>query len=456
MHKLLERQVKRLLGSDPSPLPEGFLGAVDQAYRQADEDRVLLERSMELTSQELLERYEELRREVAERSRLEEQVLQSQKMEAVGQLAGGIAHDFNNLLTVIKASCKLCQTRVASSGDPAGEALAEDLGQIADAAHSAADLTGQLLAYSRQQVLDPQVLDLNRALERLEEMLGRLIGEHRLTLELVAEPATVLADQSRIQQAVMNLVLNARDAMPEGGEITLRTENLEIGDPADLPFELEDPPPERLVLLSVRDTGPGIDPAVRRRIFEPFFTTKERGAGTGLGLATVYGIVKQSGGHIWVDSEPGRGAEFKIALPETEPRRLPAAEEEDEAAPVAPADLLVVEDNPVVRLVLRKVLAPEHRVSTAATPEEALELVDGGLAVDVLVTDISMPGMTGFELAERLCTSLPHLEVLYVSAYDPEAYKARGLLRPGINFVAKPFDPDQLLQTLRRVVARSG
>ena len=213
------------------------------------------------------------------------------------------------------------------------------------------------------------------------------------------------------------------------------------------------------MLLTVRDTGPGIDPAVRRRIFEPFFTTKERGNGTGLGLSTVYGIVKQSGGHIWVDSEPGRGAEFKIALPETESRRLPAAkeaDEADEAAPVAPADVLVVEDNPVVRLVLRKVLAPEHRVSTAATPEEALELAAGGLAVDVLVTDISMPGMTGFELAERLCGSRPQLKVLYISAYDPAGYKARGLLRPGVNFVAKPFDPDQLLQTLRRMVARGG
>ena len=451
MHKLLERQVKRLLGGDPSSLPDGFLEAVDQAYRQADEDRVLLERSMELASQELLERYEELRREVAERSRLEEQVVQSQKMEAVGQLAGGIAHDFNNLLTVIKASCKLCQSSVESSEDPAGNPLKAELAQIADAAQSAADLTGQLLAYSRRQVLDPQVLDLNRTLERLEEMLGRLIGEHRLALELEAEPATVLADAGRIQQAVMNLVLNARDAMPEGGEITLRTENLD--DPAVLPFELAEPK-QRLVLLSVRDTGPGIDPAVRRRIFEPFYTTKERGAGTGLGLATVYGIVKQSGGHVWVDSKPGRGAAFKIALPETEPRRLPPVEEADEAAPVEPANVLVVEDNPVVRLVLRKVLAPEHRVSTAATPQEAIELAAGGLEIDVLVTDIAMPGMNGFELAERLCGSLPHLKVLYISAYDPEAYKSQGLLRLGVNFVPKPFDPDQLLQTLRRVVAR--
>jgi signal transduction histidine kinase len=452
MHKLLERQIKHLLGGDPGAVPESFLRAVDRAYRQADEDRELLERSMNLTSEELLERNRELRQQIAERQQLEERVLQAQKMEAVGRLAGGIAHDFNNLLTVIKGYCELCRFRVEHD-----QHLDSGLGKIAEAAQGAAELVAQLLAYSRQQVLEPRVLDLNRTVAQLEEMLRRLIGEHiEMELDLTADPATVHADEVRIQQVVMNLVINARDAMPKGGRITLRTENVELSEGLTLPHDSE-VQPGKMVVLSVRDTGPGIAPEVQPRIFEPFFTTKDLGDGTGLGLATVYGIVKQSGGSVWVESELGAGTALKAALPEAEPQTLrePSSPAIVLPGPVARAKVLVVEDDPVVRTILEEVLSKEHRVLSAASPEQALGHTGEQPPIDVLVTDIVLPEMNGFELAERLSCSWPHLKVLYISGYNPDPYRREGLLRMGINFLPKPFDPSELLLTVREVVSRS-
>jgi len=452
MHRLLERQIQQLLDGDSEAIPERFLRAVDEAYRQADEDRQQLERSMNLTSEELLERNRELRRQIAERRQLEEQVLQAQKMEAVGRLAGGIAHDFNNLLTVIKGYCELCRFRVEQD-----QHLEGGLGKIAEAAQGAAELVAQLLAYSRQQVLEPKVLDLNRTVAQLEEMLRRLIGEHiELELELEADPATVRADEVRIQQVVMNLVINARDAMPKGGRITLCTENAELSEGFTLPHDSE-VRSGKMVVLSVSDTGPGIAPEVLPRIFEPFFTTKDLGDGTGLGLATVYGIVNQSGGSVWVESEPGAGTVFKTALPEAEPQTLrePSSPGIAMPGPVERAKVLVVEDDPVVRTILEEVLSKEHRVLAAASPEEALGHTGEQPPIDVLVTDIVLPEMNGFELAERLSCNWPHLKVLYISGYNPDPYRREGLLRMGINFLPKPFDPSELLHTVREVVSRS-
>ena len=432
MHRLLERQIRELLAGDSTSVPTSFLQAIDSSYQQADEELQTLRRSMELTSRD------------------EERLRQAQRMEAVGRLAGGIAHDFNNLLTVIKGYCDLCQ------GRPEGRPLERQLSQIQRAAQQASDLTGQLLAYSRQQILEPQVLDLHQTISALEPMLERLIGEHiDLQSELHACPSTVLADEGRIQQVVMNLVINARDALPEGGRIVLQTDNGQVDDRHVDPHktEISDRP---MVLLRVQDDGHGIDPELQNKIFEPFVTTKAVGAGTGLGLATVYGIVKQSQGYIWVESDLGRGTEFTIALPTISPTSSKNGEDLDgSAAPRARqrSRVLLVEDDPLVRVVLEEVLALEHDLEVAESPEQALECLDRGTEIDLLVTDIVMPGMSGFDLAEKITLSHPSTQVLYISGYNPDAYKDQGILQPGANFLAKPFNSTQLLDKVREVLA---
>lgn len=380
-------------------------------------------------------------RDLTERHQLEEQFRQAQKMEAVGRLAGGVAHDFNNLLTVINGYSDLALTALRQ-GDP----LREQLEQIRQAGERAAALTRQLLAFSRKQVLQPVVLDLNGLLHGLEKMLCRLIGED-IDLILALEPDLwrIKVDPGQLEQVVMNLVVNARDAMPRGGTLTLETRNVTVSAaPADHP-ELR---PGEYVLLTVRDTGCGMDSETMAHIFEPFFSTKgERG--TGLGLAMVYGVVSQSGGHIAVDSRPGVGTTFHIYLPRVEQVAVPAACAPEETPRYrARETVLLVEDEDAVRRLARLTLESHgFTVLEARSPGDALLLAEQHSdSIDLLVTDMIMPGMSGRELVERLLQSRPGLKVLYMSGYSDDVLDDRGALGPGMAFLPKPYSPTTLAQ----------
>jgi signal transduction histidine kinase len=370
----------------------------------------------------------------AERAAAEEQLRQAQKMEAVGQLAGGIAHDFNNLLTVIAGYGALARQRI---GEGPG---AEELTAIEHATERAAQVTSQLLAFSRRQVLEPAVLDLNEVAGGLAPMLGRLIGDDvALTIETADDLAPVLADRGQLGQVILNLAVNARDAMPVGGTLTIATRMLD----------------DRRVGLIVSDTGVGMDPAILQRAFEPFYTTKDAGRGTGLGLATVHGIVEQSGGHVTVDSEPGRGTTFTVSLPPAEPVEADGAR----PAPAAKAGerlggsetVLLCEDEEGVRRLVEHILASNgYRLLVAALPSEALRLAaDHDQPIDVLVTDVIMPEMAGPELAERVQAIRPGLRTLFVSGYTAETLRDRGRVPQGSAFLAKPFEAATLLSALR-------
>ena len=381
--------------------------------------------------------------------RSEEQLRQAQKMEAVGQLAGGIAHDFNNLLTAILSYCELLLEDIRHA-DP----IRADIEQIRQAGLRAAGLTRQLLAFSRRQVLQPKVLSLNSVVESTEGMLRRLIGAD-IVLEIRSEPGLwyVLADPGQIEQVLVNLVVNARDAMPQGGRIVVSTTNRELR--ADSPERPNGVRPGSYVMLQVTDTGVGIDPVNHARIFEPFFTTKEPGKGTGLGLSTVYGIVQQSGGHISVDSALGRGATFTALLPrhlggeplttsKLDRRRLPGGTE----------TLLLVEDEAAVRSSARRLLERQgYTVLEARHGADALRIVEeSGRQIDLVVTDLVMPEMGGRELAERLRTHRPRLKVLFMSGYTEKAIAAGGVMPPNTGFVEKPFTVEQLMRRLREIL----
>ncbi len=582
MHRLLERQIRRTVGATDG-IPESvaaLLAAVDEAYRQADEDRLLLERSLDLTSEELLERNEQLRRDnqalaagkrekeqavsllqatlestadgilvvdrsgkivsynrrfaemwaipdeilearddgraieyvcdqladpesfvagiealygqpekesydylqfkdgkiferysrpqrvdercvgrvwsfrdVTEHRRLEQQLRLSQRLEAVGRLAGGVAHDFNNLLTAILGSSALIHDRLDAT-DP----LRIETAEITRAGARAAELTRQMLAFSRKQVLDRRPLRLNAVVGEMERMMRRLIGEH---IELIARPAPDLgiveADPTQIEQVVTNLVVNARDALPAGGTITIETRNVVV----DACYRRRRPgvPEGSYVMLAVSDDGEGIDPELQERIFEPFFTTKEPGQGTGLGLAVVYGIVKQSGGFIWVYSERGLGTTFKVYLPRALAAEVPAAADHAAAAATdlsGSESILLVEDEPLVRRLAARILRGRgYRVLEAPGPAQALE---GVLAepepIDLLLTDVVMPGMSGHELARRVRRVRPSIRVIYMSGYSESLVQAQGLGSPDDSvFVSKPFSTVALLECVRSALA---
>ena len=387
--------------------------------------------------------------DITRRKSLESQLLQAQKMEAVGRLAGGVAHDFNNLLTVILGSAGfLLQDLNADVPER------EDVHEIKKAAERAAALTRQLLAFSRQQVLVPHNIDLNTVIGAVEQMLRRLIGED-IAFRTVLAPGlgTVLADPGQVEQVVMNLAVNARDAMPRGGKLTIETANVDL----DEAYTQDHSPVTagRYVMLAVSDTGIGMDGHVRTHLFEPFFTTKEKGMGTGLGLATVYGIVKQSGGYIWVYSEPGRGTSFKIYLPRVEvaadpdtPRSLPLV------SLLGSETVLVVEDEEPVRKVIRRTLETHgYVVLTASDGQEALTLArehDG--SIHLLLTDVVMPNMSGRELADRVASVRREAKVLYLSGYTDDAIVQHGVLEPGIAFLQKPFTSFALARKLREVL----
>ena len=387
--------------------------------------------------------------EVTERKRLEQQLRQAQKMEAVGRLAGGVAHDFNNLLTIISGYGGLLLEHPGTI-----EPLRGYVNEISNASGRAASLTRQLLAFSRQQVLAPRVLGLNAVVANIEKMLKRLIGEDINLVTILGESLwPVKADPGQLEQVLLNLALNARDAMPNGGVLTIETANVEM----DSTSAQSHPPlsPGPYVLLAISDTGIGMDAETQARIFDPFFTTKEKGKGTGLGLATVYGIVKQSGGYIWVYSEVGKGTTFKIYLPRTE-------EEVEESGPgrsgvealQGTETLLLVEDEDVVRALVRNVLKEKgYRVLEASRGEEALELAEQYWGpIDLLVTDVVMPQMGGRELARRLVSLHPQIKVLYISGYTDNPSWYQGGLDSGVAFLQKPFSPEALAHKVREVL----
>ncbi len=388
-------------------------------------------------------------RDVTERMSLEQQLRQAQKMEAVGRLAGGVAHDFNNILTAITGYADLLLDDLG-----AADARREDVAEIRKAADRAAGLTRQLLAFSRQQVMQAKVIDLNSLVSETENMLGRLLGEDvELATRLASDLAPVRADPGQIEQVIMNLAVNARDAMPQGGKLTIETANVDL----DASYAHEHFPvrPGPYVMLAVGDTGTGMDEATQAHLFEPFFTTKEKGKGTGLGLATVYGIVKQSGGYVWVYTELGHGTTFKIYLPRVMESLAPRSSEARQAPTIGGSEtVLIAEDEAAVRAVARQALERQgYTVLEAPSAEAALDLAQRHSGpLHLLLTDVVMPGMSGRALASRLVELRPELRVIYMSGYTDEAITRHGMLEPGLTYVQKPFTPDALARKVREVL----
>jgi len=382
--------------------------------------------------------------DVTERRDLEEQLRQAQKMEAVGKLAGGVAHDFNNLLTAILGFATLAEDDV-----PADSPVRDALWQIRRSAEQAAILTRQLLAFGRRQILQPEVLDLNRVVSTVEPMLRRLIGEDiTITTDLAPDLPPLRADRSQLEQVLLNLAVNARDAMPTGGVLTIRTfAATEVGPPADG----DALPAGTYVALEVTDTGEGMETEVLERIFEPFFTTKEFGRGTGLGLSTVYGIVKQSGGDVRVRTALGRGTTFTVLLPAAGAQPAPEPPAEPAVEGVKRARVLLVEDDEAVRDLVEEVLrASGVDVLVATNPAEALAIAARqSVTFDLLISDLAMPTMSGAELAERLSSLRPGLRVLFISGYPVEESVTEGLRLSGLRYLAKPFTPGQLRREVR-------
>ncbi len=392
----------------------------------------------------------ELREALARKEKriTEAQLRQIQKMEMVGRLAGGIAHDFNNLLTAISGYSEFLLKSMAPE-DP----NRADVEEIRTAGKRAAALTRQLLAFSRKQVLQLRLLDVNDVLKELDKMLRRLIGEDiELALDLAADLGTVKADPGQIEQVVVNLVVNARDAMPKGGRISIQTKNVELG-PSFVKTHI-DVTPGPHAMLAVSDTGTGMDQATLSHLFEPFFTTKERGKGTGLGLSTVYGIVKQSGGSVYVYSELGRGTTFKVYLPIVG-ESAPPLKARVEAAPRGGSEtVLLVEDDELVRnFAVRALRQYGYEVLVAKIPEEALSFcADPPAAIKLLLTDVIMPKMRGTELAERVRAAVPGVKVLFMSGYTDEGVVRDELIAPDAPFLQKPMTPDALARKVRGIL----
>jgi PAS domain S-box-containing protein len=391
-------------------------------------------------------------RDVTAKLQLEEQFRQAQKMEAIGQLAGGVAHDFNNLLGVIIGYSDLMLGTV-----PADDPDCERIEKIRNAGEAAASLTRQLLAFSRRQVLEPRVLDLNKVVDETHSMLRRVIGENiEIRTRLGSGLGRIHVDPVQLEQVILNLAINARDAMPEGGRLTIETSNAEM----DEAYARKHPvvQPGSFVLLTVSDTGVGMDKETLARVFEPFFTTKERGKGTGLGLSTVYGIVKQSGGFVWAYSEPGQGATFKVYLPRvdqlTTASSLPHAQVEARGSET----ILLVEDEEPLREMIREMLeGAGYAIVSAGTPEEALRLAERySSRLDLLLTDVILPGMSGRELAEAVLRMKHGVRVLFMSGYADDIIGRHGVLDPEFGFLEKPFHGDELRRKVRDLLDASS
>ena len=441
------RAAKHLGADKPFILMTGYgSGALDEAaLREGAADYVekhLVGAHLERSIRYALRNWQ-ASRELHDR---EEQLRQSQKMEAIGRLAGGVAHDFNNLLTAIIGYTDMIAER--SDLDPA---TAREVREIRLAADRGAALTRQLLAFSRKQLLNPTVLNVNESVAGLLHMLPRLIGDHIHTdARLAAGLAFVRADASQIEQVIVNLVLNARDAMPTGGYVTIETANVELTE-AHLAAEGLALEPGRYVMLSITDTGVGMDETTRAHAFEPFFTTKAKGKGTGLGLATVYAVIDQSGGGIAMDTAPDHGTSIRIYLPVTD---APAVLERQHASPSATEGtetLLLVEDNDAIREISAQALRRRgYTVFEARNGEEAIDWASkSAVPPDMLITDVVMPGMSGPNLAARLLQQTPHLRVLYMSGYTDDATEVHGAFWGGVPLLQKPFTPSQLAENVR-------
>ena len=388
-------------------------------------------------------------RDITRKTQLEDQLRQAHRMEAVGRLAGGIAHDFNNLLTAIRGHAELL--RADSASESAG-----DVDQIVDAADRAAALTRQLLAFSRQQMLQMQILDLNNIVAEMQLLVGRLIGENiALVTQLEMDLPHIEADRTQLEQVVMNLVLNARDAMPDGGRVTIRTARAILTEvDADRFAFIE---PGNYIMLSVADTGSGMSPEIASRIFDPFFTTKDQSKNSGLGLATAYGIVKQLNGYIWCDSTPGQGTLFRVYLPPAkagaQPTPLPTARPKAQVRR-GEETILVVEDEPAVRSLVRRVLQKQgYKVFDAPNGAEALRVAsEVGERIHLLLTDVVMPEMSGHDLAQKLGPVRPDMKILYMSGYAEDAIVVDHVLQPGFAFLPKPFAPEALAAKVRETL----
>ena len=415
---------------------------LDEANRQLRRANLELEVFSHHLSREKAEALNALRES-------QEQLLQSQKLEAVGQLAGGIAHDFNNLLTVITGYSEMLVNKTAAD-DPHLSKLEE----IRKAASRAASLTRQLLAFSRKQVLQPKILELNAIVAEMEKMLARVIGENiELRTALQTDLGNVEADPGQVEQVIMNLAVNARDAMPAGGKLTIETSNAYLDETYTRHHVGSIPGP--YVMLAVSDTGVGMDEETQSHIFEPFFTTKALHKGTGLGLSTVYGIVKQSGGNIWVYSEVDRGTTFKVYLPRTDKGADEYKHTDLEANLLRGNEtVLLVEDAEMLRQLAREVLETNgYKVLEATSGREALRLCgQNDFPIHLLLTDVVMPEMSGRELANQLAPLHPQMRVLYMSGYTDDTIVHHGVLEEGINFMQKPFTPDQLVTRVREVL----
>jgi len=388
-----------------------------------------------------------------ERKRLQEQVYRAQKMEAIGLLAGGVAHDFNNILTAIMGNAELALLNLERDR----RAASQNIEEILKAGQRASALTRQLLAFSRKELIRPEVLDMNGVVRDLEKMLRRLIGEDiELLMFYAPDLRKVKIDPGQLEQILLNLTVNARDAMPKGGQLIIETANADLDEIYFREHGVEERP-GAYVRLSVSDTGIGMDPEIQKRIFDPFFTTKEKGQGTGLGLSTVYGIVKQNGGFIWAYSEKGKGTTFKVYFPSVgEEIALKSEEKSQDALPGGTETLLVVEDDPALRKIIREILQERgYTVWTARSGKEALEYVQSQKgAFDLLLTDVVMPGMTGKELAEVMKVKIPGVKILYMSGYTGEIIAQHGILEKDVFFIQKPFTKEELTRKVRDLLDR--
>ena len=386
-----------------------------------------------------------------EKEKMKARLIQAQKMEAIGTLAGGVAHDFNNILTTIIGNAEFMLMDIDTDNP-----LTENIEEIKIAGERAAALTRQLLAFSRKQIVQPEILDLNKLLTGIEKMLVRLIGED-IEILMIQESALwkVEIDPGQMEQVIMNLAVNAKDAMPLGGKLTIETVNMDLDENYFDEHGIVEKQPGSYVLLTVSDTGIGMDKGVQEYIFDPFYTTKEKDKGTGLGLSTSYGIVKQNNGFIWVYSEPGQGSTFKIYLPRV---KRDIKTEEKEHPPVenlsGSETVLIVEDDNSLRKLVQKSLQPHgYRILVAENGEDALRISkEHEGTIDLIITDVVMPMMGGKETAERLQAIHPQVKVIYMSGYTDDAIVHHGVLAPGLNFLEKPFSPKGLAHKVREVL----
>jgi two-component system cell cycle sensor histidine kinase/response regulator CckA len=409
-----------------------------------------LARLLPAIERELRECESRRRRRIAEEElrKTEEQLRHAQKMEAVGRLAGGVAHDFNNVLSVILSYCELILADPQNTGS-----LRTDLVEVRTAGLRAAELTKQLLLFSRQQVIEAKVFDLGKVVGGMEKLLRPLLGaDVELTILTSREVGRVWADEGQIVQVVMNLAVNARDAMPRGGKLTIETRNVELDE--DYARAHHGVTPGQYVMLAATDTGTGMDRATQARIFDPFFTTKEKGKGTGLGLSTVFGTIQQAGGHLWVYSEPGEGTTFKIYLPRTDAPETKKARAAPAVSKRGTETILLVEDDEQLRKVTRGILTGlGYTVLDAAAGPEALRLCekhDG--KIHLLVTDVVMPKMSGPQLAEKVVAMRPGIRALFMSGYTDDAIVNHGVLESGVDFLQKPLTPDAVARKIREVL----